>query len=61
MNLNRDRLEKACLLAAEEISKMALREDGRFVCNVEFHVDENGYVRTLKVCKPSFKTIVVSR
>jgi hypothetical protein len=40
---------------------MALREDGRFVCNVEFHVDENGYVRTLKVCKPSFKTIVVSR
>jgi hypothetical protein len=61
MNLNRDRLEKACLLAAEEISKTAMDEEGQFACNVEFHVDRDGYVRTLKVCKPSFKTIVVSR
>ncbi len=53
MKLQFDRAMKACGVVAEELMLAAREEEKQFSFMAEFHVDGAGYVRAVKVSKPS--------
>jgi len=62
MRINDERFAKACRLLMEDLSEVATKEESGFSFVAEFHIDQAGYVRSIKHSKaPNLTTRTISR